>query len=298
MSKPVKWTLEKLQEEAIKYNRRVDFQNQSCRAYLSARRQGLLDKVCAHMEKSATKKYTDEEIINIAKQFNTRSQFQKNSKAYASARLRGKNFLNSVCSHMTSVKKVQKHTKETTAIDALKYKTKREWCVNDSGSYLAAVKNGWVDDVCGHMVSNRKNSSKEELIILEMVKKYFPDAVKKVFKNENINFRQSKYELDIYIPSLKKGIEYDGSYWHSDEVLAKSKKITIEEAKRYHEEKDEFFASLGVEVLHIKEKHWTSTGKPWDERKILSFLGLENMLPGHKYFRYIWAQNPNEDGEF
>lgn len=297
MNKPKKWTLEKLQAEAGKYTRRVDFQSGSVGAYLSARRQGLLDTLCTHMQEPATKAYTDEEIFEIAKKFKTRSEFQKNSKAYSAAFSRGKDFVDKVCAHMTSVKKVQKHTKETAATDALKYKTKREWCVNDAGSYLAAVKNGWVDEVCQHMTPMRF-SSKEELVILEMVRKLFPDACKKVFKNNNKNFRQSKYELDIYIPSLKKGIEYDGAYWHSPEILAKSKNITIEQANKYHEEKDMFFESLGIKVLHIHEKHWLSTGKVWDKQKILSFLGLAQMPPSHKYFRYIWSQNPDADGEF
>lgn len=63
MAKPRKWTLEKLQAEALKYNQRMDFQYGSTGAYLSARRQKLLDVVCSHMQESATKKYTDEEII-------------------------------------------------------------------------------------------------------------------------------------------------------------------------------------------------------------------------------------------
>lgn len=156
MSKIKKWNLESIKKEAEKYQRRSDFQNGNRGAYISARRQGLLDIVSIHMKKPATKKYTDEEIFKIAKKFKTRSEFSKNSKAYASAFFRGKEFLDKVCAHMTSVKKVLKHTKETVAIDALKYKTKREWCVNDAGSYLAAVKNGWIHDVCKHMQNKRR----------------------------------------------------------------------------------------------------------------------------------------------
>lgn len=49
-----------------------------------------------------------------------------------------------------------------------------------------------------------------EQAILFYVKKYFPDAVnsyKDIFKNS--------MELDVYIPSIKVGIEYDGLAWHS-----------------------------------------------------------------------------------
>jgi len=58
----------------------------------------------------------------------------------------------------TSPKKIQKHTKETAAADALKYKTKREWCENDAGSYLASLKNNWIDDLCKHMNNKRKKA--------------------------------------------------------------------------------------------------------------------------------------------
>lgn len=299
MNKKIKWTLEKLKAEALKYSRRVDFQYGSVGAYLSARRQKLLETICTHMQEPATKKYTDEEIFEIAKQFKTRSEFAKNSKAYASASLRGKHFLNRVCAHMTSVKKVQKHTKKTAAKDALKYKTRREWCLNDAGSYLASVKNGWVNDLCKHMDRIPKTrTSKEELEILKIVQQHFPDARKKVFYNTNPDFRQSRYELDIYVPSLNVGIEYDGAYWHSPEVLAKYRKISIEQASKYHEEKDNFFKSLGIHVLHVGERHWLSSGREWDKRKILSILGILPMPPAHKYFRHIWSQNPDKDGEF
>lgn len=153
---PRKWTLEKIQIEANKYSRRLDFQINSRGAYIAARRLGLLDVFCNHMQDSATKKYTDQEIIDIAKKYKTRSEFAKNSKAYSSAFLRGKEFVDKVCSHMKSIKKVQRHTKDTAALDALKYKTKREWCVNDAGSYLAAVKHGWTEELCQHMNNKKK----------------------------------------------------------------------------------------------------------------------------------------------
>lgn len=298
MGKPRKWTLEKIKEESFKYQRRTDFQKNSRGAYTSARRQGFLEIVCAHMQESATEKYTDKEIIEIAKKYKTRSEFQKGSKAYAAAHSRGKFFLDQVCAHMISVKKVLKHTKETAALDAIKYKTRREFCVNDAGSYLAAVKNGWIDEICQHMENAPKGrSSKEEKNILNIIKEYFPEAKKKIFYNKNKEFRQSKYELDIYVPSLNKGVEYDGTYWHSTEVLAKNKKISLEQAALYHEEKDAFFKSLGIEVLHIKESFWNSE-KPWQYRKILNFLKVMPMPPGHMYFRMIWQQNADENGEF
>lgn len=297
--KKKRWTTSSIKEEASKYNKKANFQKYSNAAYLSAKRKGILDEVCSHMQQKNYYKYTVEELTKIAFLYTTRTEFQKkNKQAYTQSRELGVDFFNAICSHMYSVRKVQKHTKETAAADALKYKTRREFCVNDAGSYLAAVKNGWIDEICEHMQPAPKGgSSKEEKRILSIVNEHFPDAIKKIFYNKSYKFRQSRYELDIFIPSLNKGIEYDGTYWHSTEVLAKNKKISLEEAANYHEEKDSFFKSIGIEVLHIKEDFWKAQ-EIWQTRTILSFLNILPMPPAHKFFRLHWAQNLDENGEF
>lgn len=291
------WTIEDLKSEASKFHKVKDFKEGNPSAYRAAIKRQILKDLCATMDPNLYNvPWTKEGLKKEALKYKTRGEFKKKHEgAYVTARKL--KIMEEICEHMPP-SATKPYTKAQIKKEAKKFTTRRRFKLG-SKMYKSALKKGsfFMDKICAHMKKSKGTSIEEEKI-LAFVKQHFPDAVKKVFKNENVNFRQSKYELDIYIPSLKKGIEYDGSYWHSDEVLAKSKKITIEEAKRYHEEKDGFFASIGIEVLHIKEKHWTSTGNPWDERKILSFLGLENMPPAHKYFRYIWAQNPNEDGEF
>ncbi len=47
-------------------------------------------------------------------------------------------------------------TKENSIADALKYKTKSEWINGSYGAYLAAQRNGWLNDCCSHMFSGRK----------------------------------------------------------------------------------------------------------------------------------------------
>ena len=47
-------------------------------------------------------------------------------------------------------------------------------------------------------------------------------------------------ELDLYIPELKLGIEYDGSYFHKDRV-------------KFDIEKNDFFKGNGIEVLRIRD---------------------------------------------
>lgn len=59
-------------------------------------------------------------------------------------------------------------------------------------------------------------------------------------------------EIDIYIPSLKVGFEYDGLKWHSDEFGG---------GNRYHLEKTNECLKKGVELYHIFEDEYTEKKK-------------------------------------
>ena len=60
-------------------------------------------------------------------------------------------------------------------------------------------------------------------------------------------------ELDIYIPELGLAVEYDGDYWHSDEIMMRNKGMTNEEA---HEIKKELCSQAGIELIFISEHDW------------------------------------------
>jgi len=47
-----------------------------------------------------------------------------------------------------------KWTKETCKKESLKYKSRIEFRKNSSSAYMTCRKNGWDDDVCGHMVKS------------------------------------------------------------------------------------------------------------------------------------------------
>ena len=92
------WTLKLLKQEALKYKTRGEFQKKNNAAYNSARRKGLLDKICGHMI-SIRSRMTNKEISKEAKKYNSRSEFERNCKrAYVSAVARG--ILDKVCGHM------------------------------------------------------------------------------------------------------------------------------------------------------------------------------------------------------
>lgn len=60
-------------------------------------------------------------------------------------------------------------------------------------------------------------------------------------------------EVDIYIPELKIGIEFNGDYWHSDRFMVENHKMT---AKEYHEDKLRRCQEIGVTLLFVWESDW------------------------------------------
>lgn len=106
----------------------------------------------------------------------------------------------------------------------------------------------WKCSICGTeweaAITNRVNgtgcprcksvyhSSFPERAIFYYVSKYFSDAV--------INDKRFGFELDIYIPSKKTGIEYDGQQWHQD--------------KKKDEEKNRKCRLNGIVLFRIRER--------------------------------------------
>ena len=74
------------------------------------------------------------------------------------------------------------------------------------------------------------------------------DFIKDNYKNEILNnYKQyKKYEIDIFLPDLKLGIECNGLWWHSE----------LYRDKNYHIEKKKYFEKIGIEILNIWEDDW------------------------------------------
>ena len=82
--------------------------------------------------------------------------------------------------------------------------------------------------------SKEKRTSYPEQAVCYYISKLFPDTINRYIENNK--------ELDIYIPSLKIGIEYDGMFFHTSEKADKERN------------KDHYFAQKGIRVIRIKEK--------------------------------------------
>ena len=74
----------------------------------------------------------------------------------------------------------------------------------------------------GCPICNKKNkTSFPEQAIYFYIKKEFPDAINGY---KNIDIFGKRMELDIYIPSIKTGIEYDGKVFHDDKRIVNDDK--------------------------------------------------------------------------
>ena len=89
-----------------------------------------------------------------------------------------------------------------------------------------------------------KYRSQSEVRIFELISFYYKDII----PNYNLTIgKNKKLQLDIFIPSLKLGIEFNGMFWHSERYKKNN---------NYHLEKYEVFNKNGIELIYIWEDDW------------------------------------------
>ena len=96
------------------------------------------------------------------------------------------------------------------------------------------IRNDQIDLIKNYYVQQ----SKPEQELYDFMKTLCKDAI---HKNRQII---KPYELDIYIPSLKLAIEYNGTYWHSLEKGL---------SKNYHLDKSIICKNKNIRLIHIYE---------------------------------------------
>lgn len=64
--------------------------------------------------------------------------------------------------------------------------------------------------------------------------------------NTSVKSYKDQYEIDIYIPNMKLGFEFNGIHWHSDKFVDQF----------YHLNKTNFFKEKGIQIIHIWEDDW------------------------------------------
>ena len=165
----IKWTLEKLQEEADKYEYFHDFNKNSWNAACAARRKGLLEEITKNLKKTKTF-WTYEMLQGEALKYDSRGKFQsKNHPAYECARNRG--ILNQICEHMIPTKTLQskprpdskKWTEENIRKEANKYAAQNEFRSKSMGAYRSAIKMGIIEQIRSHMTLKKRSWTNEEI---------------------------------------------------------------------------------------------------------------------------------------
>lgn len=144
-------------------------------------------------------------------------------------------------------------------LPTIKYKR----CTYVSDEYLPLIQKSFEDA--------KLNASCAESDILEYCRSLLPDT--EIIQHCRNLIRSSKgacSELDIYLPSKKVAIEYNGIYWHAFKD------------KNYHLHKTEECEKLGIRLIHVWEDLWLSKKEIY-KSIIASALGV--------YERRIYARN-------
>jgi len=165
-----KWTKERCQIEALKYDNVKDYR-EKCLSYRSATRNGWLDEICSHMNRrdiNPRGHWTKERCQIEALKYKSRMDFSDNCPVGYTTSIKN-GWLDEICSHM--IKKDTKPkghwTKKRCHIESLKYKSRSEFQKNDISPYMISNRNGWLDEICSHMIETRKPNgywSKEKCI--------------------------------------------------------------------------------------------------------------------------------------
>jgi hypothetical protein len=117
---------------------------------------------------------------------------------------------------------------------AKKYKTRSELQKKDPSVYTSLRRNGLLDEACSHMVI--KNFSIPQIILKKIIEVLVTNDV--TYNDRSV---LNPYEIDVYLPTLKLGFEYNGKGWHKDNLNdVKKRKIAD---------------NLGITIITISERN-------------------------------------------
>jgi hypothetical protein len=88
------------------------------------------------------------------------------------------------------------------------------------------------------------------------------EFIKSIYKGKIIKSWRDGLEIDIYLPEMNLGFEFNGLFWHSDKF----------KEKNYHLDKTKHFNERGIRIIHIWEDNWESK-RDIIESQIKNILG-------------------------
>ena len=125
------------------------------------------------------------------------------------------------------------------------------WKCNKCGNVFEALYDNGHHHRCFNCYPNTANGTS---MMEQKVAEYVQSLTKhKVYNRSLENKRLIPHrEVDIYVPGLKLGIEFDGLYYHSEQNG---------KDKSYHLEKTELCEQKGIQLIHIFEDEWCEKQK-------------------------------------
>lgn len=107
------------------------------------------------------------------------------------------------------------------------------------------------DNYYGRIKSNNKlcticnsisdNSSLKEIMLFDFIRSNYDGEITR-------NYRDGRLEIDIYLPDLGIGFEFNGLWWHSEKYRDKN----------YHINKTNYFKERDIRIIHIWEDDWVN----------------------------------------
>jgi len=203
------WTKERCHEEALKYDKRSDFNRYSHTPYMKSLNNGWLDDFCKHMKvfQKPNGYWTYEKCKEEASKYDNKKDFLNNSStAHKKAQLNG--WMRDICGHMN--RKVWTHEKVEN--EAKKYSKRNEFKKKSGGAFNYAKRHNILNNICEHMVNN--NDSKRCIYAYEfnnnsvyvgltndlMERNYKHLKIGTVYKNiQKTNFTPKPKQLTNYL---------------------------------------------------------------------------------------------------
>jgi hypothetical protein len=191
--------------------------------------------------------WTKEKCIDVSNNCNNRKEFRKKYKSAYTACYRN-GWLNDIIG--TSYKPRGYWTKEKCHEYALKYKTKKEF--KNSYPYRIALKNKWIDDICGHMIV-MGNKTKRCIYVYE-----FDDNSAYIGLTFNVNYRKKEH---IKSGPIHKHIYETNSFFNFKKL---TNYIDIEKAKELENIYIEKYNKKGWNILNKIKGGGIGGIKKWD----------------------------------
>ena len=143
--------------------------------------------------------------------------------------------------------------------------SKFEYANNKIKSIVICPKHGEFERSYNNLYSKNRDcpkcldnfSSKPEKEISEYIKTFYN---KKIIRNDRtiiLNEYTNNYlELDIYLPDINLAIEFNGIYYHSDEMIKNRTNNIFKSAEEYHKYKSDKCNDKNIKLIHIDEQEW------------------------------------------